>query len=326
MTGVRRYLDLCVQRIASEFRTQDLSIFHDFHPSPYGGGNQFLLALRAELRHRGYRIETNTISRTTRACLFNSFNFDFDRLRRFRRQGCRMVHRVDGPVSAYRGCDREQDERIWGINQELAAATVFQSEYSLKTHLEMGLRFRAPIVVRNTCDPAIFNPSGRVAFDRARKIRLLSASWSDNANKGALMYKRIEERLDWNRFEYAFVGRSPVVFDRIRMLPPMDSCSLAALMRQHDVFITASLNDPCSNVVIEAMACGLPPVSVNSGGHAEIAGDAGLGFSSAEEVPALLDRMVNEYEARQAAIAVPSLADVASRYLAVLLPESEGPA
>ena len=53
----------------SRFHPSDVSIFHDFVPSPYGGGNQFLSALRGELARRGWRVENNTLSPVTRACL-----------------------------------------------------------------------------------------------------------------------------------------------------------------------------------------------------------------------------------------------------------------
>src|SRR6266545_3654505 len=76
----------------------DLAIFHEFRPPPYGGGNQFLLALVRELESRGLAVEANLLSGGTPACLYNSFNFDFRRLRRFAREGVRMVHRVDGPI------------------------------------------------------------------------------------------------------------------------------------------------------------------------------------------------------------------------------------
>src|SRR6266511_6304496 len=83
----------------------DLAVFHEFSPPPYGGGNQFLLALVRELRGRGLSVEVNRLSGETPACLYNSFNFDFRRLRRFERAGVRMVHRVDGPIGVYRGFD-----------------------------------------------------------------------------------------------------------------------------------------------------------------------------------------------------------------------------
>src|SRR5262245_14128298 len=125
--------------VRSRFQPADISIFHDFVPPPYGRGNQFLWALRRELERRLWRAEDNTISPVTRACLYNSFSVDFDRLRALRRDGCRMIHRVDGPIAAYRGVDEGLDQRIWQINHDLAGATVFQSVYSQQKHEEMGL-------------------------------------------------------------------------------------------------------------------------------------------------------------------------------------------
>src|ERR671937_979583 len=60
----------------------DLAVFHEFRPPPYGGGNQFLLALVAEFERRGLGVETNRLYAGTRRCLYNSFNFHFVRLRR----------------------------------------------------------------------------------------------------------------------------------------------------------------------------------------------------------------------------------------------------
>src|SRR5438876_5430510 len=110
----------------------DLAVFHEFHAPPYGGGNQFLLALVGELQARGLSVEVNRLSGDTPSCLYNSFNFDFERLRRFARDGARMVHRVDGPIGVYRGFDDGTDRRIIGINQALADATILQSRYSLE--------------------------------------------------------------------------------------------------------------------------------------------------------------------------------------------------
>src|SRR6266511_1008218 len=123
----------------------DLAIFHEFHPPPYGGGNQFLLALVRELRSRGLSVETNRLSCRTPTCLYNSFNFDFRRLRRFAREGARMVHRVDGPVGVYRGFDDGTDRAIVRINDELADATILQSRYSLDRHRELGLELANPV-------------------------------------------------------------------------------------------------------------------------------------------------------------------------------------
>jgi glycosyltransferase involved in cell wall biosynthesis len=229
-----------------------------------------------------------------------------------------MVHRVDGPLGTYRGADDGSDRAIWQINQELAHATVFQSRYSLQKHLDLGMAFKSPCVVMNASDPQIFHPKRRVSFDRGRKTRLISTSWSSNPRKGAPVYKWIEDHLDWSRFEYTFVGNSPVRFERIRMLPPVPSEELAEILRQHDIYVTASRHDPCSNALIEALSCGLPALYLCSGGHPEIVGDAGLGFSEQPEILRLLDRLVDEYEDRRARISLPTLAETASQYLAAM--------
>jgi len=327
LQGLRRdYVRLLRDAIASRIRGADVSIFHRFYRPPYGGGNQFLLALRGEFERQGLRVENNTISNTTRACLFNSFNFDFDRLRRLRRQGCRMIHRVDGPIGSYRGRDDGTDRQIQKINQELADFTVFQSQYSLDAHHVLGLKFNRPVAIMNAVDPGIFHPDDRRQELRGRKIRLISTSWSSNPNKGAATYQWLDQNLDWNQFDYTFVGQSEAVFRHIRAISSVASQELADLLRQHDIYIAASLHDPCSNALLEALACGLPAIYAQSGGHQEIAGEAGFGFSTPESIPALLDRLVCEYEDRLCRISIPTLASVADRYLSVMGLSSDPPA
>ena len=62
----------------------------------------------------------------------------------------------------------------------------------------------------------------------------------------------------------------------------------------------------------------MPAIYRASGGHPELVGDAGFGFSAAEEIPALLDRLLAEYESARARIAVLPISEVADRYLAVM--------
>jgi len=303
--------------VAAE-RNSDISFFHDFTPPPTGGGHQFLRALWREFERREIRLENNSISKTTRACLFNSFNFNFKRLHQLHRPGCRMIHRVDGPLAVYRGFDDGTDRKIFELNQQMADATIFQSQYSLKKHLELGFHFVRPVVIPNTADPAIFHPQGRMPFSEERKTKLISVSWSDNVNKGAPVYQWLDDHLDWDRYEYTFVGRSPVRFRNISMLSPITSEELAKELRQYDVFITASRNDPCSNSLIEALACGLPALYLDSGGHPEIVGEAGFAFRDAIEIPKLLSRLIADYSHRQSLIRLPSIAETADKYLHVL--------
>jgi glycosyltransferase involved in cell wall biosynthesis len=296
----------------------DLALFHEFEPSPSGGGHQFLRALTRELESRGLAIEQRRISGGTPACLFNSFNFDFARLRRFAAGGARMVHRVDGPIGAYRGFDDGTDERIARINAELAAATVCQSRFSLEKHRELGYELRDPVVIPNAVDPAIFRPPESRQPLGGRKIRVIATSWSDNPRKGGDALVWLDRNVDHGRYELTFAGRAPASLDHVRVVGPLDSRALADLLRTQDVYLAPSRDDPCSNALLEALACGLPAVYRRSGGHPELVGEAGIPFDDDEELGEALERLVAELGELRASISTRPLSWVADRYLEVL--------
>ena len=47
-------------------------------------------------------------------------------------------------------------------------------------------------------------------------------------------------------------------------------------------------------------------------------GEGGLSFTSKEEIPSLLDQLIEEYPERQTRIFLPTLAEVGDRYLGVM--------
>ena len=106
--------------------------------------------------------------------------------------------------------------------------------------------------------------------------------------------------------------------ERIRSVGPVTSLEVAELLRTHDVYVAPSRDDPCSNALLEALACGLPAAFLASGGHPELVGEGGLPFEADDELPDVLDRLVEEIEERRAAISIPTIAEVADRYLATL--------
>jgi glycosyltransferase involved in cell wall biosynthesis len=296
----------------------DLALFHEFEPAPAGGGHQFLRALVRELESRGLTVERNRISGGTPACLFNSFNFDFARLRRFAREDCRMVHRVDGPIGVYRGFDDGTDARIAALNAELADATVLQSRYSLAKHAELGVELRDPVVISNTVDPAIFHPPPEHEPVAGRPLRVIASSWSQNPRKGADALAWLDANLDPAEATLTFVGQPSRWFERIRRIGPLDSHGVANLLREHDVYLATSRDDPCSNALLEALACGLPAAYLASGGHPELVGDAGVPFDSPDQVPDALLQLAADLDGYRAHISVPSLDSVADAYLGVL--------
>jgi glycosyltransferase involved in cell wall biosynthesis len=295
-----------------------ISLWHEFVKPPYGGGNQFMLALREALVQLGVKIHDNRLGADIDVHLCNSTWFDVAKLTDFsRRNKLRMLHRIDGPIALYRGSDRDLDDQIFAINAQLGSATILQSGWSCERLCEMGYRPVNPVIIRNAVSSRFFHSIGRVPFDRQRKIRLIATSWSDNPRKGGSVYKWLEEHLDWRRFEFTFVGRTQEHFTIARHLPAVASAELAEILRQHDIYITASQRDPCSNALIEALACKLPALYLNDGGHPELVGQGGLPFTAKEEILPQLERLVEHYELFQSLIVTNSIESVARAYLEV---------
>ena len=295
-----------------------VSFFHEFHKPPYGGGNQFLLALKKELESRGDLVLVNTVDQGSKACLFNSFNFDFDRLRKVRMEfpSIKMIHRVDGPIKVYRGFDDGTDQKIWEVNHELADVTVFQSEFSLRKHQDLGLHFSNPLVIPNSVNPEIFHSKGRIpACDGKRKTKLIAVSWSDNLKKGFKLYQELASRLPIRDYEFTFAGRAPFELKGIRHIPACPSEELAEILRNHDIYITASEDDPCSNSLIEALACGLPAVYLKSGGHAELVKEGGKGFLSTDEALEAIEEVSRNHFAYQSKIQIKTMKEISKKYL-----------
>jgi glycosyltransferase involved in cell wall biosynthesis len=296
-----------------------VGLWHSFFKPPYGGGNQFMMALRKGLSRLGVTVRQNEFAQEINAYVLNSIHFDVDLFLRYQREHrLNVIHRIDGPIYLIRGFDREKDELCFSLNERFASATVLQSTWTYQRIVEMGYNPVSPVIIHNSVDSDIFHSQGRIPFDPKRKVRLISTSWSNNPRKGGPIYKWMDTHLDWDRFQYTFVGNVSEDFEHIRRIPPVPSEELAEILRCHDIYVTASRNDPCSNALIEALACGLPALYMNDGGHPELVGMGGLPFTNEQEILAQLNILVDNYETFQNLIVVPTLESVAGKYLALI--------
>ncbi|MDH5442542.1 MAG: glycosyltransferase family 4 protein [Candidatus Nomurabacteria bacterium] len=258
-----------------------INIQYPMHVGPWGGGNQFLKALKVALQNMNVYEESPEKSDIV---LFNSFD-SLGNITAIKKNNpdILFVHRVDGPISLIRGHGKIYDKKIFSINHAVADGTIFQSEWSKNKLQEMGMpRNKFETVIHNAVDTAVFFPKDTP--NKNKKIKLVAVSWSNNINKGFDDYEYLDKHLDFDKYEMTFVGRSPVIFSNIKMIDPVSSDELAGMLRSHDIYITASKHDPCSNSLIEAMACGLPAVAYNDGGHTELVGNNGELFSHQSEL------------------------------------------
>jgi glycosyltransferase involved in cell wall biosynthesis len=70
------------------------------------------------------------------------------------------------------------------------------------------------------------------------------------------------------------------VADRVLFTGRYAQRDAPSVYRRAHVLLHPKVNDPCPNVVLEALACGLPVVHSESGGTPELVGDAGVGVGS----------------------------------------------
>lgn len=295
------------------YEKMKINIFLNIKNQPYGGGNQFLKALR------GYFISKNVYSESVENAdivLFNSHH-QFKELLEAKKKfpSKKFVHRIDGPVFLIRNDTVLLDKIIYQLNNHIADATIFQSKWSRNQNYKLGLtKNRLETTIINAPNPQIFNSEQKTGFEQSRKTKIIATSWSHNLIKGFETYKWLDENLDFTKNEMTFCGNSPIKFQNIQHIPPLKSEELANELKKHDIFITASQKDPCSNSLIEALHCGLPAIGFNDGGHPEIIKDAGEVFNKKEEIPEMLHKITENYSHYKQKIKLPTMKMVGKEY------------
>lgn len=292
-----------------------INIMYQFREGPWGGGNQFLKAVKAYFEKTGVYVDDY---READVLLFNSFptgNLEyFKQIKELKkRKNIAVIHRVDGPIYLVRGRDLEIDRVIFSFNQSVADGTIFQTEWSRRKSYELGMAkndFEA--IIHNAPNSNIFYPAeNKTAHE---KLKIIATSWSPNMAKGFDIYSYLDKTLNFNKYEMTFVGNSPMKFENITYIEPQTSDKLAELLRSSDIFITGSVNDTCSNSLIEAMRCGLPALVRNSGGHPELIGKGGLAFNGTDDILKKIEEMSKNYDEIRSSINAETMDEIGASY------------
>ena len=257
--------------------------------APAGGGHQFLRALVRELERRGLGVETNRISGGTPACLFNSFNFDFARLRRFARDGLPAWCTASTGRSASTAASTTGRTRGSPRSTRSSPTRPCSSRDTASTK---HARARASSSATRSSSRTRSTRRSSIRRQRASRsaggaVRVIASSWSREPAEG-----RATRSPGWigtstpRGSTVTFVGQSAAARSSdVRHVGPSTPKSVARLLREHDVYLAASRDDPCSNALLEALACGLPAAYLDSGGHPELVGDGGLPFEAPRRDP-----------------------------------------
>ena len=126
-------------------------------------------------------------------------------------------------------------------------------------------------VIRNGVDLSVFKPMDN---KRSKKFRVLGVSGVWTKSKGLNDFYLLREKLDQENYEIVIVGLSN---EQMRSLPKgikgiehTESIEeLVALYSSADVFFNPTYADSFPTVNIEALSCGTPVITYNTGGSPE---------------------------------------------------------
>jgi len=290
-----------------------MKIYISFKPTdnPYGGGNQFLRSLKKTFS--SLNCLTNSAPEAD-IILYNGHH-EIEQTVRLKSKfpDKIFVHRMDGLQKLYNNpSDKRQDLAI--TFNKLATATVFQSNWAKEEFAKVDFAPSESTVIYNASDPDIFNT--KYTKKPSPKTRLLCTSWSENINKGFNFYKILDDSLDFNKFDFTFIGNKPAQFEykNILCLPPIDTLGISSRLRQADIFVSATVNDCCSNSIIEALSCGVPVLAKNSGGNPELIKNGGLTFNDLNDFVSHLDEMSENLKLFTDNVKIKNIIDIAKDY------------
>jgi hypothetical protein len=256
-----------------------------------GGPASFQGRLQAEFQRRGVETTYDPRSRPLDAVLVFAGTRDLPALAGCRRDGVRIVQRLDGinwmhrrrPGSPFRFLRAELlNLQLRIIRSVFADGIVYQSEFTRDLWEKRFGSFRGGTrVVRNGValgeyparrdghDGTLLAAEGTLDYNRPA-VAMIRAAHNSIIRSGMLMRLSIYTRIlpPW-RTVWAALDPPP---ETPGMRPRAE---LRGRQAQAALFLTLELNPPCPNTIIEALASGLPVIGYDTGSARELVGEGG---------------------------------------------------
>jgi glycosyltransferase involved in cell wall biosynthesis len=207
-------------------------------------------------------------------------------IRLAQRRGAPIVLNQNGV--AYPGWARERTDELNGrLRAVLRAAdhVVFQSEFCrAAADRFLGEPRGSSEVLPNAVDTSVFTPAA--AAPAGGPVLLLGGDQTEWYRTETAL--RTLAHLPGMRLLVtgSIVGDARTLIDelglgdRVVLVGRFAQRDAPALYRRAHLLLHPKVNDPCPNVVLEALACGLPVVHAASGGTPELVGEAGVAVPS----------------------------------------------
>jgi hypothetical protein len=284
-----------------------VAIGYKIQNGPWGGGNAFAKSLSEFLKKKGHDVVDNLQDNDIDIILLTDprgnspqISIDSGKIIRYlllKNNKALIIHRINE-------CDERKGTKR--INSLLKNANFFSDHTvfiaSWLKNLNLWNKSNHYSVILNGGDKKIFNKNKNKCWDGCRPIRLITHHWGGNELKGMDVYKKIDQVLDepyWkNKINFTYIGNIPgnYVFKNIKHIKPISGQKLSDVISSHNIYVTASINEPGGMHHIEGGLCGLPILYRESGSLSEYCKGYGVSFKNVNDVLYSLDKLINNYD------------------------------
>ena len=255
--------------------------------SPYPFLEHFLTKYEAQALQVGRVFGLGKIRYYDRLCFPNTEYEKRVALYKRANPSVKIVHRLDG--NYWNICKRYGYDRSVRRINDIADLTIHQSRYSESVWNNgvetlfgqtQTLQSKKTLLIWNGVDTSIFRSDGaNKEFKGAIKVLHVAASASPNKGLSTVLElarilrenAKVQFYLVGNQDQDPLCGSNIGDFDNVHHLGMIkDRHELATIMRSMTMFLYPSINDCSANVILEAMASGLPVAAASSGGNEEL--------------------------------------------------------
>ncbi len=269
-----------------------IKIYISLIPKHKGGGSNtfaydFINWIK---RHKDSYVFEKKILKADRAIIIAD-KADINDVQKAKNKGCFVIHRLDEyfeqDESEYR---RRKHQKIIELNK-LANVTVYQSEF-VCNNVHPYLQATRYEIIINGADPKLFYPAPKSGE------YIGHVSWSsDERKRFDLVYELIENHPKEN---FLLIGnhrntRFPFQrFDNVTLVGTVNRKEMRKYYHMMKIVYLPSEKDPCPNIAVEAILCGLPVCYNPDAGTKEIVRDCGMPLDDFKQLLDNLGRFRNK--------------------------------
>lgn len=157
-------------------------------------------------------------------------------------------------------------------------------------------------VIHNGIDLNIFKPRksdfrSRYGIADQKKI-LLGVAFDWGVRKGLDVFRELSEKLDSEEYQIVLVGTDPKIdktlpSDIISVHKTSDQMELAQIYSAADLFVNPTREDNYPTVNMEAIACGTPVLTFNTGGSPEMVSKHSGAIVACDDIDGLMSEIIH---------------------------------